>query len=229
MKYDEYQLFTRYRLGYHTMFLTEILIVVNILLCMRRPWASTMVQMTALLVLPGLYFITGAVFRNAYLEIGARHWVHGLWKMCIRDRYDAHIVDRILDSEGNLIKEIEPTVFNQIDLPDAVWDVVYEGMKGVVSPEDGGTAANYFSTSFREKYLSDTSEKRVAGKTGTAQITTVNQIDIENTSWFVAFGPIDDPEIVVVVCVPYGRSGSSSAPAVEDIFSSVSYTHLPKS
>ena len=83
MKYDEYQLFTRYRLGYHTMFLTEILIVVNILLCMRRPWASTMVQMTALLVLPGLYFITGAVFRNAYLEIGARHWVHGLWSMGI--------------------------------------------------------------------------------------------------------------------------------------------------
>ena len=83
MKYDEYQLFTRYRLGYHTMFLTEILIVVNILLCMRRPWASTMVQMTALLVLPGLYFITGAVFRNAYLEIGARHWVHGLCSMGI--------------------------------------------------------------------------------------------------------------------------------------------------
>lgn len=83
MKYDEYQLFTRYRLGYHTMFLTEILIVVNILLCMRRPWASTMVQMTALLIFPSLYFITGAVFRNAYLEIGARHWVHGLCSMGI--------------------------------------------------------------------------------------------------------------------------------------------------
>lgn len=77
MKYDEYQLFTRYRLGYHTMFLTEIL------LCMRRPWASTMVQMTALLIFPSLYFITGAVFRNAYLEIGARHWVHGLCSMGI--------------------------------------------------------------------------------------------------------------------------------------------------
>ena len=32
---------------------------------------------------PGLYFITGAVFRNAYLEIGARHWVHGLCSMGI--------------------------------------------------------------------------------------------------------------------------------------------------
>ena len=32
---------------------------------------------------PGLYFITGAVFRNAYLEIGAKHWVHGLCSMGI--------------------------------------------------------------------------------------------------------------------------------------------------
>lgn len=81
MKYDEYQLFTRYRLGYYTLFLTEILMIINILLCMRRPWASTTVQMTALIILPSLYFITGAVFRNAYLEIGARHWVHGLCSM----------------------------------------------------------------------------------------------------------------------------------------------------
>ncbi len=133
--------------------------------------------------------------------------------------YDAHIVDRVLDSEGNLVEEFEPTVYNEIDIPDAVWDAVYEGMKGVVSPEDGGTAANYFSTEFREKYLSDSSEKRLAGKTGTAQVTTVTQIDIENTSWFVTFGPIDDPEIAVVICVPYGYSGSSSASAIEDIFS----------
>lgn len=65
--------------------------------------------------------------------------------------YDAHIADRVLDSEGNLVEEFEPTVYNEIDIPDAVWDAVYEGMKGVVSPEDGGTAANYFSTEFREK------------------------------------------------------------------------------
>ena len=132
--------------------------------------------------------------------------------------YDTHIVDRILDSEGNVSKVIEPTVYNQIDLPKEVWTAVKEGMKGVVSPEDGGTAVNKFSEGFRDKYLSDAATKRLAGKTGTAQVGGVKNIDIENTSWFVTFAPLNDPEIAVVVCVPHGFSGSSSAPAIEDIF-----------
>ncbi|MDR0839901.1 MAG: hypothetical protein LBN26_00720 [Christensenellaceae bacterium] len=133
--------------------------------------------------------------------------------------YDAHIVDRVIDSDGALIKQYEPTVYNQIELPKAVWTEVKEGMKGVVSPEDRGAAAKKFSTAFQAKYLSDTSVKRLAGKTGTAQIGVRSKlIDIENTSWFVSFAPLNDPEIAVVVCVPYGFSGASSAPAVEDIF-----------
>ncbi|MEA4971247.1 MAG: penicillin-binding transpeptidase domain-containing protein [Candidatus Pelethousia sp.] len=132
--------------------------------------------------------------------------------------YDAHIVDRVLDSKGNVTKVVEPTVYNQIDLPKEVWTAVKEGMKGVVSPEDGGDAVKKFSDAFRDKYLMDTSEKRLAGKTGTAQVGAVEKIDIENTSWFVSFAPLNDPEIAVVVCVPYGTSGSSSAPAIEDIF-----------
>lgn len=35
--------------------------------------------------------------------------------------YDAHIVDRVLDREGNLAEEFEPTIYNEIDIPDAVW------------------------------------------------------------------------------------------------------------
>ncbi|NCB31139.1 MAG: hypothetical protein EOM66_06995, partial [Clostridia bacterium] len=132
--------------------------------------------------------------------------------------YDAHIVDRILDSDGNVVKVFEPTVYNQIELPDAVWDAVKEGMKGVVSPEDHGDAAKKFSEEFQDQHLKETSEKRLAGKTGTAQVGATNKIDIENTSWFVTFAPLNNPEIAVVVCVPYGFSGSSSAPAIEDIF-----------
>ena len=126
--------------------------------------------------------------------------------------YDAHVVDRILDSDDNLVQKVEPSIYNQIDLPQEVWDAVKEGMRGVVSPEDHGTAADKFSTEFQEKYLD-----RLAGKTGTAQVSTGTQIDIENTSWFVTFAPRDNPEIAVVICVPYGYSGSSSASAVEDI------------
>ncbi len=128
--------------------------------------------------------------------------------------YDAHVVDRILDSDGNLVQKVEPSVYSQIDLPGTVWAAVKDGMQGVVSPEDHGTAADKFSVEFQAKYLD-----RLAGKTGTAQVSSGTQIDIENTSWFVTFAPRDNPEIAVVICVPYGYSGSSSASAVEDIMS----------
>ena len=121
-------------------------------------------------------------------------------------------MDRILDSDDNLVQKVEPSVYNQIDLPQEVWAAVKEGMRGVVSPEDHGTAADKFSTEFKDKYLD-----RLAGKTGTAQVGSGTQIDIENTSWFVTFAPRDNPQIAVVICVPYGFSGSSSASAVEDI------------
>ena len=132
--------------------------------------------------------------------------------------YDAHIVDRIMDENGNTVKTIEPSIFNQVEISDDIWAAIKTGMKGVVSPEDHGTAAQAFTDrDFIEKYLETES---FAGKTGTAQVgARATNIDIENTSWFVCFAPREEPEIAIVICVPYGLSGSSSAPAIEDILS----------
>ena len=58
--------------------------------------------------------------------------------------------------------------------------------------------------------------ERISGKTGSAQVGNVT-IDIQNTSWFVAFAPNDAPEIAICVCIPNGLSGSSSAGAIEEI------------
>jgi hypothetical protein len=69
-----------------------------------------------------------------------------------------------------------------------------------------------FSKSFSNTYL-----KQIIGKTGTAQTSANNNVDIENTSWFVAVTPREDPQIVVVVLIPNGLSGSASHVAVEDI------------
>ena len=86
-------------------------------------------------------------------------------------------------------------------------------MKGVVSPEDGGTASSVFSKSFEQNgYL-----ERISGKTGTAQTAATNNIDIENTCWFAAITPREDPEIAIVVFIPNGLSGSSGSVAVEEI------------
>lgn len=127
--------------------------------------------------------------------------------------YELHVVDKIINPDGSLYKDVEPTVHSHIDAPDEYWDAILTGMKGVVSPEDGGTASSVFSREFEKKGYLD----QIIGKTGTAQTSAVNNVDIENTSLFVAALPRDNPQIVICVFIPNGQSGSSSAVAVEDI------------
>lgn len=121
--------------------------------------------------------------------------------------YNVSIVEKILSSDGELIEEVEPSVFKQLDIPKEYLDAIKEGMAEVISPEDGGTAAKYFKN---YKYLDE-----IGGKTGTAQVST---IDIENNSWFVGFCPKEDPEIVVVAYVPHGYSGGLSSLIAKDVF-----------
>ena len=126
--------------------------------------------------------------------------------------YDAHIIRSIVSESGEPIFSFEPTVFNRINAPQSYLDAIRLGMAEVVSPEDGGTAGEAFSREFAERgYLS-----KISGKTGSAQVGNT-PIDIENTGWFVAFAPNDDPQIAICVCVPNGYSGSSTAGAVEEI------------
>ncbi|MDD3400076.1 MAG: penicillin-binding transpeptidase domain-containing protein [Eubacteriales bacterium] len=127
--------------------------------------------------------------------------------------YQLHVVNAIYNADGSIYKNIESVAQSTIDAPEEYWTSILEGMKGVVSPEDGGTASSVFSKEFESKGYLD----RIIGKTGTAQTSATNNVDIENTSWFVAALPRDNPEIVICVYIPNGQSGSSSAVAVEDI------------
>lgn len=128
--------------------------------------------------------------------------------------YKASLLDSVYNSDGTLYKTIEPEIDHVVEAPAEYWDLLYEGMEDVVSAEEGGTAAASFSREFRDTYL-----KRLVGKTGTAQTATTSavNVDIENTAWFVAAFPKEDPQIAVVVYIPNGLSGSSNALAVERI------------
>ena len=130
------------------------------------------------------------------------------------DVHKATLLDAIYNPDGTLYEEIQPQIVNHVDAPDEYWDALLTGMAGVVSPEDGGTAASVFSKSFSDTYLG-----LIVGKTGTAQTSATNNVDIENTSWFIAVTPREDPQIVVAVMIPNGLSGSASHVAVEDIIS----------
>lgn len=95
----------------------------------------------------------------------------------------------------------------QLDKEDV--ELVKSGMRQACST--GGTGFTFFD--FTPKNLDE--NNRVACKTGTAEIT-----DSENPhAWFVAFSPVDLPEIVATVLVENGGEGSRvSGPIVRDIF-----------
>ena len=128
------------------------------------------------------------------------------------DVHKATLLNSIYYPDGTLYEKCKPEIVRHVEAPDEYWDALLTGMAGVVSPEDGGTASSVFSKSFSDTYL-----KQIIGKTGTAQTSANNNVDIENTSWFVAVTPREDPQIVVVVLIPNGLSGSASHVAVEDI------------
>jgi len=127
--------------------------------------------------------------------------------------YKATLLDRVENPDGTLYLDNQPEAVDVISAPDTFWNEILDGMKGVVSPEDGGTASSVFSKTFEEKGYLD----RISGKTGTAQTSATNNIDIENTCWFAAITPREDPEIAIVVFIPNGLSGSSGAVAIEEI------------
>lgn len=114
--------------------------------------------------------------------------------------YDAQIIDKIIDADGNIVVEKQPVIANQIYIKQSYWDAIHEGMKEVTSVENDGTAAEQFA---KARYA-------IAAKTGTSQRT---DLDLENNSWLITYAPVDDPKIVVVVYIQNGYAGAQSANA----------------
>ena len=123
-------------------------------------------------------------------------------------RMQPHVVDRIIDYEGETVYQWEPRVMDRINMSDENWDVLYDALQAVTQP--GGTAYRTFGNY----------PVSVAAKTGTAQTGLVG--DDKNNGyhgWFVAFAPADDPEVAFAGMVEYGFHGFSSGGVVcKDVF-----------
>ncbi len=120
--------------------------------------------------------------------------------------YDASIVKAIVQSDGTVLEERRPQLVRNLDVPDEYLAAIKEGMREVVSLEDGGTAGQAFEN-FKYK-------NQIGGKTGTGQVT---QIDLENNCWMTVFAPYEDPEICVVVYIPNGIAGDRGATTVRAV------------
>ena len=111
--------------------------------------------------------------------------------------YDLTLLDKITDSQGNLLQEFEPKVRNQIEMPQEYWKAIHSGMRQVVQNK------SYFNNL----------AVNVAGKTGTAEQTRSRP----SHALFLCYAPYEQPEIGVATRIPFGYSSDYAARATRDI------------
>lgn len=127
-------------------------------------------------------------------------------------------VPRLLAAENDIARD-----FPDGDIPDVIlsddshWDKMFTAMDRVITGTQGTARALRVNLDFP-----------IAGKTGTAQVVGIDQ-DAEYDSealqerlrdhaWFMAFSPIDKPQIAIAVIVENGESaGRTAAPIAQAI------------
>ncbi len=114
--------------------------------------------------------------------------------------FQPQVVDKIIDSEGNIIEEINPKIIreNFIDAENLKW--IQKGMRENVASGSGIALKDL--------------PFEAAGKTGTAQYYG-NQ---KTHAWYVAYAPYNDPEIALAVIIEGGGEGHATAvPIVKEV------------
>lgn len=112
--------------------------------------------------------------------------------------YNLTLIDKITDSDGNLIRKNEAEVDHQVELSSNIWDTVHEGM----------TLASNSYTGISKLGM------KIAAKSGTAQENTKEP----DHSLLVTYSPYDNPEICVSVCIQHGYSSGTSIDLTADIY-----------
>ena len=102
------------------------------------------------------------------------------------------ILDKITDSEGNVLEENEPKLTNKIELKQSTWDMVHTGMYKVCN---------------ESSYRSQMGGLKVtlAGKSGTAQVSE----KLPNHGLFIGYAPYENPEVAATLIIPNGHGSSN--------------------
>ena len=108
-------------------------------------------------------------------------------------KYQPYLVDSILNADGTLFEKPKRAEGKHIEVSQQTIDYMRQGMSATT--QEGGTAS-YFSQL----------PKPIASKTGTAE-----NSHGRDHGLFVAYGPVEDPELVVVCIVEQGGFGSTAA------------------
>ncbi len=110
-----------------------------------------------------------------------------------------YLVDRIVDSDGNIVKQFEPTVKRQV-ISEETSAVMRQTLETVVTTNQG---SNVYIKGYN-----------IGGKSGTSQKLDEPGGETKYVSSYCAFYPADDPEIIMLVMVDEPRNGKYYGSAV---------------
>lgn len=120
--------------------------------------------------------------------------------------YRPHLVKKIVDADGKVLKEFGPEVLGQVGASPVNFKKVKQGLYAVVN-EAGGTGA-----------AARLGDVKVAGKTGTSQVVKLGEdrkkrmaYEYQDHALFTAFAPYEKPEVAVAVVVEHGGGGGATA------------------
>lgn len=111
--------------------------------------------------------------------------------------YDLTLLDKVTDSKGNILEEYDSKIENVMDVPDNVWDDIHDGMYRVIQTHSQFNGLGV----------------EVAGKTGTAEITTREP----NHGLFIGYAPASEPKYSIAVRIANGYSSGNACLAANDI------------
>ena len=116
--------------------------------------------------------------------------------------YDLTLVDKVADpAQNNKVKNNKATVRNELDIKSSTLNAIRSGMYMVVN---NGSLKSVFQKV----------PVKVAGKTGTAQIS-ANE---PNHALFVSYAPYDSPKISVAVVMPNAFTSSNAASLASNVY-----------
>ena len=136
---------------------------------------------------------------NNYTTVGLSRYVTTIANNGIC--YNLSLIDKVTDSNKNLLKDFTPEIRNRVDISTSTWDSITRGMRQVVEKRSDYTVLSNAGID-------------VAGKTGTAEETRKRA----NHALFVSYAPFDNPEITITTRIANGYTSSYAANLTRDIY-----------
>jgi penicillin-binding protein 2 len=157
-----------------------------------------------------------AAIGQGYVTVTPLQMANLIAMVAVGKRYRPHFVRQVETPDGTIVQTETPEVIATLNVRATTLMQVREGLRDVVNTERGtGKKARLTGI-------------EAAGKTGTSQVVKMGKERLKSTqlpwqhrdhAWFVAYAPVDAPEIAVATLVEHaeGGGGAVAAPIAHDV------------